>query len=357
MWLELPALLAGVAVTAATHGRVALAAPVLFAWMSAPVVIGWLCRPVKSVDPASRLSADDRRLLRSTARKTWHFFETFVTAEDHWLPPDNFQEEPRGVVAHRTSPTNIGLYLLAVGAARDFGYITARALVRRIRDTLDTLDRLDRTEGHILNWYDTKTLRPLEPRYVSTVDSGNLAAYLWTIRQLCAELVDRPIVGPEAIDGVADAFALAGIETPEAPALDLRGTLARLDAWPAPAAGAAKDDWYERAESTRKGWLEEVEMLAPHLAWMSRTPATVANRSTFAELRVALESRASLPRSPREVLRRPTRHASMPSRPTTRTAPGSTGWPTGSKLPRARAVAWWTIFVDSENAPTSSPMR
>lgn len=296
MLFEIPALLVGIAIVAGTHGRVELAAPVFLAWMSAPFVIAWLSRPLKVVDPASRLSADDRRLLRSTARKTWHFFETFVTAEDHWLPPDNFQEEPRGVVAHRTSPTNIGLYLLAVGAARDFGYIHTRALACRIRDTLDTIERLDRTEGHILNWYDTKTLKPLEPRYVSTVDSGNLAAYLWTIRQMCEELVDRPIVGPEAVDGVADAFALGGFEVRrDASTSDLGATLARLYAWPAPAEGAAKDDdWWERAENTRKSWVDEVETLAPHLAWMTATPETVANQTGFAELRDALERSASL---------------------------------------------------------------
>jgi cyclic beta-1,2-glucan synthetase len=295
MLLELPVLLAGVAVVAAVHGRIALAAPVLVAWMSAPAVVAWLSKPLRAVDPATRLSAEDRRLLRSTARKTWHFFETFVTAEDHWLPPDNFQEEPRGVVAHRTSPTNIGLYLLAVGAARDFGYIPTRALVRRVGDTIDTLDRLDRTEGHILNWYDTKTLKPLEPRYVSTVDSGNLAAYLWTIRQMCDELVDRPIVGPEALDGVADAWALAGVETPrDGLPLEFRATVARLNAGSAPAPGTAKDGWYERAESARRSWLDEVDALAPHLAWMGATPTTASALSGFAELRTALESHTSV---------------------------------------------------------------
>ncbi len=297
MWLEVPVLLGALALVALTHGRVALAATVLLSWMSAPALIGWLSRPLETVDPASRLSASDRRLLRTTARKTWHFFETFVTAEDHWLPPDNFQEEPRGVVAHRTSPTNIGLYLLAIGAARDFGYIHTRALVRRLRDTLDTLERLDRTEGHILNWYDTKTLRPLEPRYVSTVDSGNLAAYLWTIRQMCEELIERPILGPEVLEGVADAFVLAGIEAArDASGVDFRETLGRLKAAPASADAAAKGEWYERGESARKAWLDEVETLAPHLSTMTAIPATVASLPGFAGLRATLESLTTLRR-------------------------------------------------------------
>jgi cyclic beta-1,2-glucan synthetase len=294
MWLEAPFLLALIGLVAATRGRLMLAAPVLLAWALAPCLTGWLSRPRSAVDPASRLSLEDLRLLRRTARKTWHFFETFVTAEDHWLPPDNFQEEPRGVVAHRTSPTNIGLYLLSIGAARDFGYIRSRDLVRRIRDTLDTLARLDRTEGHILNWYDTNTLKPLEPRYVSTVDSGNLGAYLWTTRQMCEELIDRPILGLEAVDGVADSLALAGIEsTRNACAPDLIAVFAHLKAWQLPAGPAAKNDWYERAQQSRKAWLDEVDTLAPHLSWLSGTPSTVASLPGFAEWRTDVERHAS----------------------------------------------------------------
>ena len=132
-----------------------------------------------------------------------------MTAEDNFLPPDNFQEEPRAVVAHRTSPTNIGLYLLSVVAARDFGFITLQELSSRIGQTLDTLHRFERREGHILNWYETTTLRPLEPKYVSTVDSGNLAAYLWTLKAGCDELIDRKVAGPELLWAVEDALRLA----------------------------------------------------------------------------------------------------------------------------------------------------
>jgi cyclic beta-1,2-glucan synthetase len=286
MWGEAPVLLASVILLDLHGGRAALGAPILACWAIAPVIVGWLSRPARAVDPASRLSADDRETLRQAARKTWRFFETFVTAEDHWLPPDNFQEEPRAVVAHRTSPTNIGLYLLSAVAARDFGYIGSRELARRLRDTIDTLEALERAEGHILNWYDTKTCKPLEPRYVSTVDSGNLGAYLWTVRQACEELVHRPIVGPESVEAVVDALGLARSKSkvstcPPEPDEVLR----RLEALGASTQRGKADPWRDVADRTRRGWLEEVDTLAPHITWMPQAPTALSNSAAFAGLR------------------------------------------------------------------------
>ena len=126
--------------------------------------------------------------LRRTARKTWRFFETFVTAQENWLPPDNFQEEPVPVVASRTSPTNMGLALLANLAACDFGYLPVGQLLRRTQDALATMQRLERHRGHFYNWYDTRTLEPLLPLYVSSVDSGNLAGHLLTLGPGLVEL-------------------------------------------------------------------------------------------------------------------------------------------------------------------------
>ena len=128
------------------------------------------------------LSASDAQRLRLIARRTWRFFETFVTAEDHMLPPDNFQEDPMPVVAHRTSPTNIGLYLLSVAAARDFGWLGMLETVERLEATLQTMGGLERFRGHFYNWYDTLDLRPLDPKYISSVDSGNLAGHLIACR-------------------------------------------------------------------------------------------------------------------------------------------------------------------------------
>ncbi len=121
------------------------------------------------------LADTDARALRLIARRTWRFFETFVTANDHMLPPDNFQEEPQPVLAHRTSPTNLGLYLLSVVAACDFGWLGKIETAERMEATLGTMNGLERFRGHFYNWYDTHDLRPLEPKYISSVDSGNLA--------------------------------------------------------------------------------------------------------------------------------------------------------------------------------------
>ena len=158
---------------------VAAAVPVLMLWAAAPLIAFALSRPV----PARRavLGAADRELLLTVARKTWGYFETFVGPEDHALPPDNVQLEPDLTVAHRTSPTNIGMALLAAVAAHDFGLIDRADLATRIDATLTTVESLERFEGHLLNWYDTRTLAPLPPAYISTVDSGNLAGALLTL--------------------------------------------------------------------------------------------------------------------------------------------------------------------------------
>ncbi len=131
-----------------------------------------------------------------------------MTKENHFLPPDNFQEEPAPVIAHRSSPTNFGLYLLSVVAARDFGWISLHEMASRLEATLDGMDALPRHRGHFLNWIDTLTLRPLEPRYVSTVDSGNLAAMLLVLSQACNEAVNRPVPEARAMAGIGDEVAL-----------------------------------------------------------------------------------------------------------------------------------------------------
>ena len=155
------------------------AVPLLAVWAAAPLIAYALSRPV----PTRRavLVSEDREFLRSVAVKTWRYFDTFVGAEDHALPPDNVQMVPALTIAHRTSPTNIGMSLLATVAAHDFGFIDAEELARRIDATLTTVESLERFEGHLLNWYDTRTLAPLPPAYVSTVDSGNLAGALLTL--------------------------------------------------------------------------------------------------------------------------------------------------------------------------------
>ena len=166
-----------------------LALPFLAAWLVSPLVAWWLSRPV--VARRLALQPDDAAQLRRIARRTWRYFEHFGGAEDHALPPDNVQEGVELAIAHRTSPTNIGMGLLSTLAAHDLGYLESAALADRIDATLTTVEALERHEGHLLNWYDTESLAPLSPRYVSTVDSGNLAGALMTMSAGLHELASE----------------------------------------------------------------------------------------------------------------------------------------------------------------------
>ena len=132
--------------------------------------------------------------------------KTFITAENHWLPPDNYQEAPIEALARRTSPTNMGLSLLANLTAYDFGYINMSQLLTRTANTLQTMTKLERYRGHLYNWYNTETLAPLLPRYVSTVDSGNLAGHLLTLRQGLLALPDAPLLNVRYLDGLEDTW-------------------------------------------------------------------------------------------------------------------------------------------------------
>jgi cyclic beta-1,2-glucan synthetase len=156
-------------------------------WAAAPISTWWVSRP-RAASPDAALPAQDRAYLEGIARDTWRLFERCVGPEDNHLPPDNLQTLPHDLVAHRTSPTNIGLYLLSTACARQFGWIGMRELLTRMEATLATLAKLQRHQGHFLNWYDTQTLEPLLPMYVSTVDSGNLSGHLLAVAQACLEL-------------------------------------------------------------------------------------------------------------------------------------------------------------------------
>ena len=179
-----------------------VAAPILLLWLLSPAITWWISQPLAR--PQARLSFEQTRFLGRIARKTWAFFETFVGPDDHWLPPDNYQEYRAATLAHRTSPTNMGLSLLANLTAHDFGYIAAGQLIERTANTLDSMAGLERHRGHFFNWYDTQTLRPLHPVYISTVDSGNLAGHLLTLRPGLIALLDRPILEPRCLDGLRD---------------------------------------------------------------------------------------------------------------------------------------------------------
>lgn len=179
-------------------------APFIILWSFSPWIAQRISLPINKSGTSGALTPADRRRFRMIARKTWRFFETFVDERHHFLPPDNFQEIPEPMVANRTSPTNIGLYLLSVTAAWDFGWIGISETVERLEKSLVTVKNLKKHHGHLFNWYDTFALDPLNPLYVSTVDSGNLAGHLWTIANTCRQLSRAPLVRKDILAGFED---------------------------------------------------------------------------------------------------------------------------------------------------------
>ena len=205
--LMAPSVIIGILVLAAAllrpSGVLLIVSPFALLWISAPA-LAWAISKTRFVTDELAGSPEDRLALRLVARRTWTFFEAFVGAEDNMLPPDNFQEDPAPVVAHRTSPTNIGLYLLATANARDLGWLGLDDALSRIEATLSTIQKMERHRGHLYNWYDTRSLKPLEPSYVSTVDSGNLAGHLIALANICQSWSNLNPVGPENLEGIGD---------------------------------------------------------------------------------------------------------------------------------------------------------
>ena len=221
MWAApvLAVVLSAVLVWAGKHSGVTgwlFCAPILFLWLISPLVGWWISIPLTFSLPD--LTADQRMFLRASARRTWRFFAEFVGPRDNWLPPDNFQEYPAPVIASRTSPTNIGMGLLANLAAYDFGYISAGELLRLTENTLATMEKLERYRGHFYNWYDTRTLKPLRPQYVSSVDSGNLVGSLLTLQAGLDELKDQPVLSLNAFQGLQDTLQVLAEYLPLSPA-------------------------------------------------------------------------------------------------------------------------------------------
>lgn len=184
-----------------------------------PFILLWFLSPLIKLKTAqkleinkSSLSLENKKELRRYARRTWHFFESFVKQGDNWLAPDNFQEDPLPVTAHRTSPTNIGLQLLASLSAHDLGYIGTLDLIERLERTLSTIQKMPKMNGHLFNWYDTQNLEPLYPKYISTVDSGNLAGHLLVLKQACQDIIKRPIINSQVVCGIQDTLVALNAE-------------------------------------------------------------------------------------------------------------------------------------------------
>ena len=182
------------------------AIPLLALWVLAPFITWMISKP--AVNKGVNITAEQTLNLRMLARRIWAFFETFVTQEENWLPPDNYQEHPVERVAHRTSPTNIGMSLLSNLTAHDFGYITTWQLIERTSNTLRTMQRMEKYRGHLFNWYDTQSLVPLSPKYISTVDSGNLTGHLITLKQGLLMMADKKISGKVFFEGLIDTISI-----------------------------------------------------------------------------------------------------------------------------------------------------
>jgi cyclic beta-1,2-glucan synthetase len=276
MWVA-PAIAVAAAIqlAAANPAALAVAGPILLLWLAAPAIAWWFSQPLAR--RKATLTPEQTRFLRLLARRSWAFFDSFAGPEDHWLPPDNYQENRAVALAHRTSPTNMGLALLANLSAYDFGYLPAGQLVERTAHTLHTMDGLERYRGHFYNWYDTQTLHPLPPLYVSTVDSGNLAGHLLTLRAGLLALPDDQILPARLFDGLSDALGLLG-DAPRlrmelesacaAPPRTLAAARACLERLAAGASGAAAAEgeagsWAQALARQCREALEDLASFAP----------------------------------------------------------------------------------------------
>ncbi|HEX4899473.1 MAG TPA: glucoamylase family protein [Pyrinomonadaceae bacterium] len=207
---EVLVVLAGISVFLVRPAASRVMTPFLVVWAFSPLVAYLVSR--RTTRAPRVMAGEDLQFARTVARRTWRFFENFVGTEDNWLPPDNYQEDPKPFVAHRTSPTNIGMLLLSTAAAHDFGYLGLTEFAQRQTSTFATLGKLAKLHGHFFNWYDTKTLQPLTPQYISTVDSGNLAGSLIALKQTCIELPDLKLFDARTLEGLKDTLVAINFE-------------------------------------------------------------------------------------------------------------------------------------------------
>ncbi len=269
-----------------------VAAPLTLLWMLSPV-LAWVVSLPAHVPKKQILSAQQIHRARLVARRTWRFFDTFVTEQGNYLPPDNFQEDPEPVEAHRTSPTNMGLYLLSTMTAYDFGWIGIQEMVERLENTLKTMNSMRRVRGHFLNWYDTRDLRPLEPMYVSTVDSGNLAGHLVALTQGLNHLKRQPLARREILAGIGDALDLMthSMRQIVGPRRSQVVTTQQLEEAMEAVSQLLED--FPRSTGEWHGRLQELEAKADTLWDMARTLAA-ESEGTAAELEVAYWAAAVL---------------------------------------------------------------
>ena len=239
MWIGPVAAVALAAILASARpSELPFVAPVLLLWLASPLIGHWMSQPLEP--ETFDLGAERVLFLRGVARRTWRYFAEFASSREGWLPPDNVQEIPSQSVALRTSPTNMGMSLLASLAAYDFGYISASHLVSRTESAIAAMEALERFRGHFYNWYDTRSLQPLAPLYVSSVDSGNLAGSLITLEAGLAELADAPVGSPLALAGLGDTLKLLASSVPPSAEAAL-AAIAHIDEQLSRAAAEAAD--------------------------------------------------------------------------------------------------------------------
>ena len=166
-------------------------------WMVGPI-LAYLISKEYSLN--IKIKEEDVLLLREIAKDTWKYYRDFANEKNNFLPPDNFQEYPYNGVANRTSPTNIGFYLISILSSRDLGFITTKEMVDLIDLCIKSIEKMEKWEGHLYNWYNTETLKPLRPIFVSTVDSGNFLAYLIVVKEGLKEYEKESIPGDKIKD-------------------------------------------------------------------------------------------------------------------------------------------------------------
>lgn len=235
------------------------ALPLLVLWILSPEIAYLICRPWRLAQ--DRLSDTDRMWLRQIARRTWAYFETFAGPEDNWVAPDNYQTDPEAKIAHRSSPTNVAMQFLSSMTALDFGHIGLRDLAQRTEYTVDALERIERHQGHLVNWFDTRTLLSLEPRYVSTVDSGNLAVALLTLREGLIEVANGPVLSRPLWDGFIDTLGVLIEATGDLPPEHSQAIRARIRIL-SDRAEAARDDPAGWRRALSRSLEEDLPMLS-----------------------------------------------------------------------------------------------
>ncbi len=297
-----------------TPGAAVMFSPLALIWLAAP----WLAYKVSLplAQGTGTLSPGEQAELNRWARRIWAFFEDFVADDDNWLPPDNVQADPPNGVAHRTSPTNMGLALLTNLAARDQGYLTLTEALRRTAKSLNTLEKLERWKGHFYNWYDTKTLQPLQPLYVSSVDSGNFVVYVLTLLAGLQEMVKGPVLNMSMLRGLRQTYELLLEDLDQAypefesfrrsldkllqeEELDIRQFHTLLQEFSLPSGLPEKSEfWAQHLMGMIESFKSELTALYPWLGQVSGTEAdTLAGLTAGLDLRRLAESYVRLQES------------------------------------------------------------